>query len=115
MGGQDKIRPLWRHYFTGTKALIFVIDSGDPGRVEEAARELHRVLSDKEMRGVVLLIYANKQDQARMSIEEVTDRLKLSNHTMNNVVWKVQPSCATSGEGLVEGLVWLVDTLKQLM
>ncbi len=26
-GGQDKIRPLWRHYFQNTQGLIFVVDS----------------------------------------------------------------------------------------
>ncbi|KAI3980548.1 hypothetical protein MKX01_025113 [Papaver californicum] len=29
VGGQDKIRPLWRHYFQNTQGLIFVIDSND--------------------------------------------------------------------------------------
>lgn len=27
VGGQDKIRPLWRHYYTGTQGLVFVVDS----------------------------------------------------------------------------------------
>lgn len=31
VGGQDKIRPLWRHYYTGTQGLIFVVDSADFG------------------------------------------------------------------------------------
>ena len=29
VGGQDKIRPLWRHYFQNTQGLIFVVDSND--------------------------------------------------------------------------------------
>merc|ERR1712065_122904 len=29
VGGQDKIRPLWRHYFQNTQGVIFVIDSND--------------------------------------------------------------------------------------
>ncbi|XP_028201944.1 ADP-ribosylation factor 1-like [Glycine soja] len=27
VGGQDKIRPLWRHYFQNTQGLIFVVDT----------------------------------------------------------------------------------------
>ena len=27
VGGQDKIRPLWRHYFQNTQGLIFVVSS----------------------------------------------------------------------------------------
>ena len=42
MGGQDKIRPLWRHYYAGTQALIFVVDSNDRDRIEEGRQELMR-------------------------------------------------------------------------
>merc|ERR1712013_244699 len=40
VGGQDKIRPLWRHYFQNTQGLIFVVDSNDQERIAEAAAEL---------------------------------------------------------------------------
>ena len=36
VGGQDKIRPLWRHYFQNTQGLIFVVDSNDRERIGEA-------------------------------------------------------------------------------
>uniref|UniRef100_A0A3P9AEE5 ADP-ribosylation factor 5 n=1 Tax=Esox lucius TaxID=8010 RepID=A0A3P9AEE5_ESOLU len=35
VGGQDKIRPLWRHYFQNTQGLIFVVDSNDRERVAD--------------------------------------------------------------------------------
>lgn len=115
VGGQDKIRPLWRHYFTGTKGLIFVVDSGDATRLDEAAVELNRVMADREMRHVVLLVYANKQDQAgAVGREEVAARLRLGELGVERL-WRVQPSCATSGEGLVDGLLWLVDALNEVM
>lgn len=62
VGGQDKIRPLWRHYFSGTQGLIFVIDSCDTVRMEEARQELHRIINDREMKDSLLLVFANKQD-----------------------------------------------------
>ena len=62
VGGQDKIRPLWRHYYTGTQGLVFVIDSQDRDRIDEARQELHRIISDREMRDCLLLVFANKQD-----------------------------------------------------
>ncbi|KAG8055018.1 hypothetical protein GUJ93_ZPchr0001g33131 [Zizania palustris] len=46
VGGQDKIRPLWRHYFQNTQGLIFVVDSNDRERVVEARDELHRMLNE---------------------------------------------------------------------
>lgn len=32
VGGCDKIRPLWRHYYQNTQALIFIADVKDLGR-----------------------------------------------------------------------------------
>nr|VZI47986.1 unnamed protein product [Spirometra erinaceieuropaei] len=62
VGGQEKIRPLWRHYYTGTQGLIFVVDSADRDRIEEAQMELHRIANDKEMQDAIILVFANKQD-----------------------------------------------------
>jgi len=62
VGGQDKIRPLWRHYFQNTQGIIFVVDSNDRDRVVEAREELQRMLNEDELRDALLLIFANKQD-----------------------------------------------------
>ena len=106
VGGQDKIRPLWRHYYQNTQGLIFVVDSNDKDRVGEAHDELHRMLSEDELREAVVLVFANKQDLPNaMSVAEVTDKLGL--HSLRNRKWYIQATCATSGEGLFEGLDWL--------
>jgi ADP-ribosylation factor 6 len=113
VGGQDKIRPLWRHYYTGTQGLVFVVDSQDRERIDEAKQELHRILSDREMKDCLLLIFANKQDLpgggyysvhlsptiqlifwrpfrfAAMSPAEVTEKLGL--HRMRDRSWYVHP------------------------
>jgi len=62
VGGQDKIRPLWRHYFQNTQGIIFVVDSNDRERVSEAREELQRMLNEDELRDALLLVFANKQD-----------------------------------------------------
>ncbi|CAD1470968.1 unnamed protein product [Heterotrigona itama] len=62
VGGQDKIRPLWRHYFQNTQGLIYVVDSNDRERIGEAERELANMLKEDELRDAVLLVFANKQD-----------------------------------------------------
>lgn len=104
VGGQDKIRPLWRHYFSGTQGLIFVIDSNDRARIDEARQELHRIILDREMKEALLLVFANKQDiPGSMTPTEVTERLRLTQ--LKERTWYVVPSCATTGEGLMEGLV----------
>lgn len=48
----------------GTQGLIFVIDSSDRARIEEARQELHRIINDREMKESLLLVFANKQDIA---------------------------------------------------
>lgn len=62
VGGQDKIRPLWRHYYTGTQGLIFVVDCADKERMDEARKELHKIVNDREMQSAIILVFANKQD-----------------------------------------------------
>jgi ADP-ribosylation factor protein 1 len=111
VGGQDKIRPLWRHYFQNTQGLIFVVDSNDRERVGEAHDELHKMLNEDELREAVLLVFANKQDLPNaMSVAEVTDKLGL--HSLRYRKWYIQATCATSGDGLYEGLDWLSSQLS---
>ena len=110
VGGQDKIRPLWRHYFQNTQGLIYVVDSNDKERVSEAADELQKMLREDELREAKLLVFANKQDLPHaMSVAEVTDKLGL--HSIRDRKWYIQSCCATSGDGLYEGLDWLSNAL----
>jgi len=110
VGGQDKIRPLWRHYYQGTNGLIYVVDSNDRDRSEDAREELTKMLNEDEMRDAVLLVFANKQDLPNaMTAAEVTEKLALQN--MRNRQWYIQSACATTGDGLYEGLDWLSRTL----
>ena len=59
---RSKLRPLTRHIIIGTQGLIFVVDSNDPDRIEEAKIELTRIIQDREMKDALLLVFANKQD-----------------------------------------------------
>lgn len=113
VGGQDKIRPLWRHYYSNTSGIIFVIDSADQERLEgdgSAKDELDHLMSEDELRNAVLLIFANKQDLPGASkVDEISKRLELNK--IRNKEWFIQGCCATDGTGLYEGLDWLSKTL----
>ncbi|KAL8387617.1 hypothetical protein RB595_009786 [Gaeumannomyces hyphopodioides] len=112
VGGQDKIRPLWRHYFQNTQGIIFVVDSNDRDRIVEAREELQRMLNEDELREAILLVFANKQDLPNaMNAAEITDKLGL--HSLRQRAWYIQSTCATSGDGLYEGLEWLATTLRK--
>ena len=106
VGGQDKIRLLWRHYYTNTQGLIYVVDSNDRDRIEENREELHKMLAEEELKDAVLLVFANKQDlSGALTCPEITDKLGL--HTIRGRTWFIQSTCATRGDGLYEGLDWL--------
>ncbi|XP_048336941.1 uncharacterized protein LOC107407003 [Ziziphus jujuba] len=109
-GGRDKIRPLWRQHFQNAQGLIFVVDSNDRERVAEARNELHRILNEKELSNVILLVFANKQDLPNsMPPAEVADQLGL--HSLKHRPWYIQSTSAASGEGLYEGLEWLSENI----
>ncbi|XP_077975460.1 ADP-ribosylation factor 1-like isoform X2 [Styela clava] len=111
VGGQDKIRPLWRHYFQNTQGLIFVVDSNDRERLCEAKEELKRMLSEDELRDAILLVFANKQDLPNAATTaEISKGLGLED--MRSRKWYIQATCATTGDGLYEGLDWLSNALN---
>lgn len=112
VGGQTQIRQLWRHYFRDSNGVIFVVDSNDSDRMEEARHELHSMLTDPELQKATLLVFANKQDLPdALSVDEIAGRLALSE--LHERKWFIQSCCATSGEGLYEGLDWLASNLAK--
>merc|ERR1711971_1009848 len=61
VGGQDKIRKLWRYYYENTQGLIFVVDSSDRDRIEDAREELTKILNEDEMRDAAVLVFATSK------------------------------------------------------
>jgi len=109
--GQKKFRILWKHYYQNVNAIIFVIDSTDEERIEEAAEEIHRLLFQDELRDCVLLVIANKQDlNSAMSPNEIAKKLRLEGVRRS---WIVQGTSATTGQGLKEGLDWLALEMQK--
>merc|ERR1712032_1393424 len=103
LGGPDVLRPLLRHYYQEVDGLIYVVDSSDHGRCKQAKDELAQMLTEDALRDVVLLVFANKQDLPNaMTVDEVKEKLGL--HRLHTQQWLIQPICATTGDGLYEGL-----------
>ena len=130
-GGDDKIRNLWyavppnvrsacatltslrprRHHYEGLDCLIYVVDSSDHKRVEENKNELWMMLSSEDLKDVMLLVIANKQDKAEaMSSAEIAETLKL--HNIPDRKWFIQGTCATTGDGIFTALDWLQFQLE---
>jgi small GTP-binding protein len=111
VGGQKRLRTLWRHYYNGCDAVIWVVDSADRERMKESLEELQHVLTDDQLRTASLLVYANKQDMPNaLRPAEVAEALKLNDMCRQRKFW-VQGSSFTTGNGLFEGLEWLSANL----
>lgn len=111
IGGQKSIRPYWRNYFDQTDSLMYVIDSSDRKRLEETGDELSKLLEEDKLAGVPLLVLANKQDLLNaLPPDEVAEGLNL--FSIRDRPWQIQPCSAKNGEGLQEGMEWLVKQVK---
>jgi len=111
VGGQDKIRPLWKHYFAGTDGLIWVVDSADHARLDLACEELHKVCSEDLLRNACVLVLSNKTDLPEaLGAEAIAQGLNLRGLSQNQ--WYVQPCCGKNGDGLYEGLDKLAEMLS---
>ena len=73
------IKTVWKDYYPDTKAVIFVVDSNDIEKMNTAKYELHKMLQEPELKDVVLLIMANKQDLPNaLTPDQVQDKLAMT-------------------------------------
>lgn len=113
LGGQRAIRTYWNQYYENTGALVYVIDSTDEDRMEEAGSELQKMLNDGALqRDIPILVLANKQDLVNsLSVQEISSVLQLAD--IQNRPWHIQPCSAKTGEGIEEGFDFLVPFLNK--
>ena len=77
LSGKGKLRDLWLNEASKADLIIFVIDTQDPERYNEAREELWKLIS--RLNTKPFLILANKFDRQPISkIEEIRDALNLS-------------------------------------
>lgn len=110
VGYQEKLIPLWKHYYPGTTGIIYVLDSADSTRLSENKALLQRLMLENELRGLPVLVFANKQDlSGSLSPGQIETEMDLP--SLVNRRWHIQGSCGCTGEGLEEGLGWLVQSM----
>ena len=112
LAGQTQYRLNWKTFFSGTNAILFVVDSADRSRIDEARKELFRVLEDESTANCCICVLANKMDLPNsLSQAEVTASLQLTDIPKEHA-WGIFPTCAFTGQGLEEVIDWLVLHLK---
>jgi len=110
MSGQSRYRTLWEHYYRDVEAIVFVLDSADRVRMCVVKDELDALLSHKELssRDVPILFFANKMDLPdALDVVAIVDELALDR--IQDQPWHITSTDAISGDGIDEGLSWLVD------
>ncbi|XP_064617937.1 ADP-ribosylation factor 1-like [Liolophura sinensis] len=111
VGGQEKLRRLWTMYFKGSDGIIFVVDSSDKDRLPASREELKHMCKSQELKGVPLMVIANKQDvKGALSSSKIADWLGLGK--IKDRYWCVQKASATRGEGLLEAMTTMTTLVK---
>jgi len=113
VGGQQTIRSYWRNYFEVTDGIVWVVDSADRWRLEQCRDELHALLTEEQLGGASLLVFANKQDLAgALATEAIEDLLGLRDAPQfRKRHCRVQGCSAQTGAGLLDGIDWLVEDI----
>jgi signal recognition particle receptor subunit beta len=121
VGGCDKIRPLWRHYYAGLNGIVYFVDGCDRERMfhesesdrwNSAQGLLEGTLAEEVLKHVPVLVLVNKQDLGGcISPDEVGERLNLAQY--RDRLSNCMGCCATSGVGLMEAMQWLATAMAQ--
>lgn len=114
LGGQEELQALWDKYFAECHAIIYTVDSNDRERIEESKKSFDIVIKNENLKGVPLLLIANKQDLPEcMGVREVKPIFHKNDESIGTRDCMVLPTSGLTGDGVEEGIKWLVDCLKR--
>ncbi|XP_072169944.1 ADP-ribosylation factor-related protein 1-like [Diadema setosum] len=114
LGGQDELQALWDKYYAESHGVIYVVDSSDPDRLGESRIAFEHMLESDALIGVPLLVLANKQDvEGCAPVSEVKKEFNKTAKLIGHRACHMQPVSALTGEGVNEGIDWLVDSVKR--
>jgi len=86
IGGQPRFRSMWERYCRGVNAILFVVDAADVEKFEEAALQLHELLSKPPLSTIPLLVLGNKNDLPEaIGVDEIVEKLNLKSITEREV------------------------------
>jgi small GTP-binding protein len=101
--GQTSLRATWERGAKGSKLLMFVLDTSDNQRFEEAKREFYSILNDTELKGIPLIFCFHKMDlvSAQEHLIEAQNKFDLNSMKERKVI-------------LVETSIKLMDSIEKL-
>jgi len=107
LGGHEQVRDLWEEYYSGADAIVFMVDSADHDRFDEAKNEMEQILASPDIVDVPILVLANKNDVENCSHKEaISKHLGLEDADENRDI-DVFSCSLVNNVGYVEGFRWL--------
>lgn len=131
LGGQNELQCLWDKYYSESHAVIYIVDSDDPGRMEDSKAAYDKMIINDALKGVPVLLVANKMDSptalslARIkeifqsehaipvsSASQSPQQLRRSDsHALRD--WHATAVSALKGDGVTESINWIVNAVKR--
>ena len=118
LGGKCGLRSIWDRYYTVANAVMYVADasmSTADTAFADARLTFEGMLANDALIGAPLLVFVNKSDT--VTEDEAAAALRIweraASMSASDRKVLVLSSSARGGEGLREGIAWLVEMLRQ--
>ncbi|KAJ2815896.1 ADP-ribosylation factor protein 3 [Coemansia sp. 'formosensis'] len=112
LGGQPDLRGIWESYYEDCHAIVFVIDSCNAERIEEAKGALLGLVKAGDLDGVPVLVLANKRDlMGALSLAEVKEMVNSMADFMEERDVRVLDSSGLEGEGVRAAVEWVYSRI----
>ncbi|KAG0290283.1 hypothetical protein BGZ97_006212 [Linnemannia gamsii] len=114
VAGNWGARSHWHQFAQGAAGIICVVDSTDKRHIQDTKECLWRMYDhhDAHKSECPLLVFANKQDcLGALPVAEVKDKMELDTRSHDRR-WHIRGSIAKTGDGLMEGMVWMATQIK---
>lgn len=114
LGGQEELQALWDKYYAESHAVIYVIDSSDPNRLEESRLAFDEMLKSEALHSVPVLVLGNKQDlEGCLSVSDIKEEFNKSSPLIGKRDCHIQASSGLTGEGVDDGINWVVQCVQR--
>lgn len=109
LGGHRQVRAWWRDYFVEADAIVFVVDSSDTERLNEAREELAVLLAEPSLRDLKgLVVLGNKSDlQGSLNSDQLISALALQDSIEEGRPIGVFRCSLVDGTGYLDAFKWL--------
>jgi len=100
--------------FAQVQAVIIVLDSATKewDETKQFCSVLAETITSHKDKKVPVLLLANKQDLAlALSVSAISANLSV--YSWNSIPWHITAVSVVTGDGIYEGLDWLINTMKK--